>query len=390
MQEFRPRWSPQAKLTISLLIFALFIYLLSRFSAVLAPMTLAIILAYVLSPVVNFFQSRLAIRRSLAELLTYLIMLALVVLLPVVILPPLAAQFTGLNLDIRRFLLALETLLGHRYVVAGQVINVDALIQQAVGSLQGVLEPVFGQTISLAVDVISSVVWLIFILVVSFYLIKDGPALRDWFEKLVPSAFRQDFIRLRDEISHIWAAFFRGQLLLALVVAILFTAIGFILGLPFALAMGVFAGLLEFLPSIGHGIWMATASLLAFFGGSTWLPLPNWVFMLIVIGLHMVYQQFDLNYLIPRIIGRSVHLPPLVVILGIVAGAVLAGVLGILLAAPSIASARVLGRYLYANLFDLDPFAVSVAPILPPPNPRWWRKQQPPKASELQQRSKGL
>jgi predicted PurR-regulated permease PerM len=357
---------------------------------VLAPMILAIILAYVLSPVVNFFQDRLSIRRPLAELLTYLIMLAVIALLPVVILPPLAAQFTGLNLDIRRILQALESLLGHRYVIAGQVINVDELIQQAVGSLQGVMEPVFGQTLSLAVDVISSVVWIIFILVVSFYLIKDGPALRGWFEDHVPPDYRQDFIRLRDEISHIWAAFFRGQLLLALVVAILFTAIGFILGLPFALAMGVFAGLLEFLPSIGHGIWLVTAALLALFGGSTWLPLPNWAFMLIVIGLHLFYQQFDLNYLIPRIIGRSVHLPPLVVILGIVAGAVLAGVLGVLLAAPTIASARVLGRYLYANLFDLDPFAMSATPVLPPPNPRWWRKQQPAEASDLQQRSKEL
>jgi predicted PurR-regulated permease PerM len=221
MQDIRPRWPPQAKLTISLLLIALFIYLLSRFSAGLAPMTLAVILAYVLSPVVNFFQSRLSIRRSLAGLLTYLIMLAVMILLPVVILPPLAAQFTGLNLDIQRFLQALETVLGHRYVVAGQVINVDALIQQAVGSLQGVLEPVFGQTLSLAVEVISSVVWLIFILVVSFYLIKDGPALRDWFEQSVPPNYRQDFIRLRDEISHIWAAFFRGQLVLALVVAVI-------------------------------------------------------------------------------------------------------------------------------------------------------------------------
>jgi predicted PurR-regulated permease PerM len=96
--------------------------------------------------------------------------------------------------------------------------------------------------------------------------------------------------------------------------------------------------------------------------------------MLIVIGLHIFFQQFDLNYLIPRIIGRRVHLPPLVVILGIVSGALLAGVIGVLLAAPTIASARVIGRYVYANLFDQDPFPDSAAMLLPPPNPRWWRK----------------
>ncbi len=388
MQESRPRWSSQVRLTVSLLLIALIIYLLFRFSVVLAPMTLAVILAYVLSPLVNLLQGRLRIRRGLAALLIYMILLAVLVALPVVIIRPLAAQLSELIPAIQRFLLVIENLLGHRYVVAGQVINVDELIQQAIGSLQGSLEPVFGGTLNLAVDVISSVIWVIFILVVSFYLIKDGPLLREWLEKNVPPTYQQDYIRLRDEISQIWSAFFRGQLVLALVVAVLFTIIGFILGLPFALAMGVFAGLMEFLPSIGHGIWLVIASLLALFVGSTWLPLPNWVFMLVVIGLHLIYEQFDLNYLIPRIIGRSVHLPPLVVILGIVTGAVLAGVLGIPLAAPTIASARVLGRYVFANLFDLDPFAVSVAPPLPPPNPRWWRVPFISKPANLPQKSK--
>ena len=377
MQELRSRWSPQAKLTISLLIIAFFIYLLSRFSAILAPMVLAVILAYVLSPLVSLIQNRLGLRRALATLIIYILLLAVIVTLPAILVPPLADQFTGLNLDIQRILLAVEDLLGHRYLIAGQVVNVDELIQQATGSLQGLFEPIFGQTITLAVEVISSVVWVIFILVVSFYLIKDGASLRKWFESIVPPGYQSDYIRLRDGINHIWGAFFRGQLVLALVVSVIFTIAGLILGLPFALAMGVFAGLLEFLPSIGHGIWLIVAALLCLFGGSTWIPLPNWAFMLIVVCLHLGYQQFDLNYLIPRIIGRSVHLPPLVVILGIVTGAVLAGVLGVLLAAPTIASARVIGRYVYANLFDLEPFTGHAAPPLPPPNPRWWRVRPP-------------
>ncbi len=377
----------QAKLTISFLLIALAIFLLYRFRVILAPMIMALILAYVLSPLVNALQNRLGIRRAIATLITYLILLAVLVVLPLVIIPPLVTQITGLNLNIQRFLLEIENILGRRFILAGQMIDLDQLIQQAIGSLQGFMEPVFGQTLSLAVEVISSVVWVIFILVVVFYLIKDGPAVREWLEKITPPAYRNDYIRLRDEISSIWAAFFRGQLVLAVVVSVIFTVIGFILGLPFAFAMGVFAGLMEFLPSIGHGIWLLVASLIALFGGSTWLPLPNLAFMLIVIGLHLVYQQFDLNYLIPRIIGRSVHLPPLVVILGIVTGAVLAGVLGILLAAPTIASARVLGRYIFANLFDLEPFPVSEAPPASQPNLRWWRKLLPRQRADLEQES---
>jgi len=375
----RPRWSLQMKIVVSLLLVALSVYLLFRFRAILVPFILAVILAYILSPVVNLFQNRLGLKRGLATLMAYLVLLLIVSGILVGVTPLLVAQVGGLNVDVQRFIHGVNNLLGQRIYIAGQVFNLDKMFQQAAGALQGVLSPVFGQTLGLAIEVITSLVWVVFIFVVSFYLIKDAAMLHDWMENLVPPQYQTDYIRLRTEIGFIWASFFRGQLTLALVVAILFTVIGLILGLPFSLAMGVFAGLLEFLPSVGHGIWLIIASLLAFFVGSTWMPVPNWVFMLIVIGLHLVYQQFDLNYLIPRIIGRSVHLPPLVVILGIVTGAVLAGVIGILLAAPTIASARVIGRYVYANLFDLDPFPTSVVSPLPPPNPRWWLKIYPGK-----------
>jgi predicted PurR-regulated permease PerM len=236
------------------------------------------------------------------------------------------------------------------------------------------IEPVFGETLRFAFEALSSIVWVIFILVVSFYLVKDSPGLFRWLDSLAPPAYREDFIRLREEINLVWTAFLRGQSTLALLVAMIFTLAGFTLGLPFAFAMGVLAGLLEFLTSIGHGIWLASAILLALFLGSTWLPIPDWVFALIIFGLHIFYQQFDLNYLIPRVVGRRVHLPPLVVILGIVAGALTAGVLGVVLAAPTIATARILGRYIYANLLDQDPFPETGERTALMPNPRWWRR----------------
>jgi predicted PurR-regulated permease PerM len=383
MSANRPRWSPITKAMVSLLLLAGGIYLLFRFRALLAPLVLALILAYILTPAVNLLQARLRLSRGLVTVICYLVLVLLLVVLPVVVVPVLAAQFTELNQDIETLYQQVEKLADNSYVIAGYTLNPGSLIRQGSGSFQGLLEPAVGQTLSVLVDVVSSVVWLIFIFIVSLYLVKDGPKLRDWFEQLSPPGYRDDFIRLRTEIGQIWSAFFRGQLVLILVVAILFIVIGFVLGMPFALAMGVLAGLLELLPSIGHGIWLFVASILAVSLGSTWLRIPNWVFMLIVISLHLVYQQFDLNYLIPRIIGRSVHLPPLVVILGIVAGAALAGVLGILLAAPTIASARVIGRYIYACLFDLDIFPTGTTPPLPPPDPNWWRRRNLEKPPEI-------
>ncbi len=374
MKTSRPHWSSQTKLAVSLVILALLVYLLYRFQIVIPPFILAVVLAYILTPVVNFTATRFRLPFILSILLIYLVLIVLLALLPLVFISPLVRQLSELNVDIQQLLEGADALIANQiFLPGGFLIDGAAVVEQLARALQTILEPFFSTTLGFLLDVISSLVWIIFILVVSFYLIKDGPALRVWFENKLPPDYREDILRLRDEINQIWSAFFRGQLLLALVVALIFITIGFVLGLPFALAMGVFAGLLEFIPSLGHGIWLITGSLLALLLGSTWMKIPNWVFAIIIVGLHVIFQQFDLNYLIPRIIGRSVRLPPLVVILGIFTGASLAGVLGIVFAAPTIASARILARYILAYLFDLEPFPEEVAPPLPPPDPDWWR-----------------
>lgn len=370
----RPRWAYPTKVIVSLLLLALAVYLLARFSVVIPPFILAVILAYILNPIVTFFEKRLHIHRILSILLSYILLLIIMVTVPAVFIPILGSQFSEFNVDFNLIIDNLRSMLAREYMIAGFKMDTTAIFEQVVSSLQGLIEPVVGQTLELAVGIISSIVWIIFILVVAFYLIRDGTKLRQWIEEHIPPSYLPDFICLRERINEIWSSFFRGQMLLALIVATIFTVVGLILGLPFAIAMGVLAGLLEFLPSIGHGIWLFIASLVALFLGSTWIPIPNWAFTLVIIGLHIFFQQFDLNYLIPRIIGRSVHLPPLVVILGIVTGAVLAGVMGIPLAAPTIASARVISRYIFANLFDMSPFPENVAQPLPPPNARWWKR----------------
>jgi predicted PurR-regulated permease PerM len=338
------------------ILLAFLTYLLFRFSLMIQPLILAGILAYVLSPVAGALQRRLRIRRGLATILTYLILFGLAALIPALIVPSLVQQLSELNVNVQEIAASVESILSNDIHLAGLTFNLGQLGTPVVEALRGLAEPVFGRTLGIAFDVITSFVWAVFIVVVSFYLVKDTPRLKSWAAALPPESSRADLLRLAHEVSEVWSAFFRGQLVLALVVAVIITILSVVVGIPYALAMGALAGLLEFLPSIGHGIWLFTASVLLFFQGSTWLPIPNWAAMLLVIGLHAVFQQVDLNYLIPRIIGRRVRLHPLVVILGIVAGATVAGVLGIVLAAPTIASARILGRYTYARIVDQEPF----------------------------------
>jgi predicted PurR-regulated permease PerM len=192
--------------------------------------------------------------------------------------------------------------------------------------------------------------------VVGFYLTRDAPKIVAWLIGLAPPDYRADFRALLTEIYKVWSSFFRGQLILCLIVGVILGTVSAVLGLPQPILLGIWGGLLEFLPSIGNMIWGVTAILLAIFSGSTTLALPPVAFVLLVLGVYVVFTQLDINVLIPNIIGGSIRLHPIVVLLGVIVGIEIGGVLGVALAAPTIASFRVIARYIYAMLFDLEPF----------------------------------
>ncbi len=375
MKVNRPVWTGQTKLLIVLILLAGLVYLVTRFRAAITPLVLGCILAYILAPAVGLLQRRLHMRRWLAILVMYLIFLLLVTGILMILIPMLVAQIRRIDFDLQENLTTARSILTGSVVVLGLPIDLHSIYVGLAGTLQGLIQPAVGRTLDFVAQFISSLVWVVLTFVISFYLIKDSQVMNSWLEGLAPPSYRQDFIRLRDEVNLIWSAFFRSQLLLASAVAVIQTAVCMLLGLRFGLLLGLLAGLLEFVPSFGHSTWFILAGLDAILGGSMWLPLQNWVVLVILAGVDIIFTQFDMNYLIPRIVGRRIRLAPLVVILGILAGASIAGVLGVMLASPTIASLRVIGRYIYALFFDLEPFPENTSPPpLPAPELRWWQK----------------
>jgi predicted PurR-regulated permease PerM len=231
--------------------------------------------------------------------------------------------------------------------------------------LQNIVSPIASRTVSFLIDLASGFAWLIFILIVSFYLLKDTGRLVRSLENLVPVDYREEVHRLLREITIIWNAFLRSQLVLCAVVGTVVGVALAIVGVRNALILAIIAGILEIIPNIGPTIAAIPAILIAYFQGSAHLPLSNGWFAILVIGLYVVIQQLENNFLVPRIIGRSLNLHPLVVIIGVIAGASLAGILGIFLAAPILASLRIVGNYVYRKLLDLEPFDELRADSLP-------------------------
>jgi predicted PurR-regulated permease PerM len=130
-----------------------------------------------------------------------------------------------------------------------------------------------------------------------------------------------------------------------------------LLGGPNPLILGVLSGLLEFIPSIGSGLAIFPAALMALTSESATIPfLEGAPFAIVAVIAWATLQNVEAIILVPRVMGGSLNLHPFVVIVAIIAGASLAGVLGIILAAPMVASLRVFGQYIYGKLMDRDPF----------------------------------
>ena len=352
-----PRWSTDTKRIVALIVVALIAYALFRFPIVIRPLLLACLLAYLLSPAADRLAGRLKLRRGLVSALLHLMALALIIVSILILVPAVVAQIQALKIDFTQIQMTIDKLLATPISIGGQPIDLQAAVRQLGENLNSLLQDLLGRAVSMLVGMAESILQLILILVISFYLLKDAPVINTALEQLTPPSHRTDFILLRGQIGKTWNAFFRGQLILGIVMGGVVGLTMWALGLRGALLIGILFGVLEVVPNFGPTIASIPTLLIAYFTGSTWLPVSNEVFVIIVLIASMALQQLENLFLVPRIMGYHLNLHPVVVLIGAIAGASLAGILGILLAAPMLATARVIGRYVYDKMLDLEPFS---------------------------------
>jgi predicted PurR-regulated permease PerM len=209
---------------------------------------------------------------------------------------------------------------------------------------------------------LSFVIAVFFSLAMLFYLMRDGPRFAAYMVGAVPESYQGDARLLLHELGLIWNAYLRGQILLCLAVGMATYVAALILGLPQPLLLALVAGFLEFIPNLGPALAQIPALLFALTTDSATLPgltagLP---YAAVVSVAYMSIQQLEAMFLVPRILGHSLDLHPFVVLVAILIGASLGGVLGIVLAAPSVATLRLLGRYLRGKLLDEELFATAL------------------------------
>lgn len=399
-----PRWNRDTKVLVTVIALVIFLALAYLARGVIPLVALAAVLAYIFQPVVGWLERR-RVPRGLGAALCLLFLVLLVALGPVLLIPPIVNGVRALiDVLVRLPELAQQwladvadsqpvfSIAGFTLDLAAYIEETEASLAEAFGqfqlpSLTDIVNYIFtgvrtaGGILQTAVGIASTVVSAAFstllLLILIFFLTKDGRQLGIWIKSMVLPPYQSEVEELGRRLDVVWKSFFRGQLLLALVVGTMVAAATSILGLPGALVLGILAGVLEVIPNLGPVLALIPAVLVALIQGSNVLPVSNLVFALIIIGVYVVIQQIENNYLVPRIMGHSLNLHPLLVLIGVVVGAGFAGILGAFLAAPILASLKVLGMYAHAKIVDRDPLAqplVTEAVEPMEPRERWWRR----------------
>ena len=194
-------------------------------------------------------------------------------------------------------------------------------------------------------------------IVLSIYLLIDGWRIFGFIQRAAHQlGYGHDAQTLLDGFTNIWKIYFRGQVLLAVIMGMLVSVTLFALRVDNPLAIGIMVGVLELVPVLGHYIAMTITVILVFFQPDPPLGLAPWLYTLIVAGVLFGLQQIQGNVILPRVHGRTLAVHPVLILLGVLVGASFAGVLGAILAPPMLATLSLFIRYIWRKMLDLPPF----------------------------------
>lgn len=375
-----PRWSANTKIIVVVISLVLLIAVIWRFTSIIRLVTIAAILAYLVNPVVALIHERTRLSRGLAIAVVYLTLVVALLggatVLGVTVFNETSSFVTQSPALIRNFINLLSEWTSQTepidfffFELAPVNVNWDALVNQ----LLGYVEPLASRSgrilTTFATATIAVLGQLFLIIIISVYLTAEIPKLGGYVVRFAQTpGYHKDAERLLGYTKVIWSSYLRGQVILGLIIGVV-TAVGLsILGVQSALAIGILAGLLEFVPNLGPVVTAIVAIVVALLQPDNYLGLTNIQLALAVLVFMIIVQQLENTLLVPRIVGNSLNMHPLLVLLGVLMGASLAGILGAVLAAPILASFKLIGIYTWRKMFDLPPFAdETLGPKIAPP-----------------------
>jgi predicted PurR-regulated permease PerM len=339
-----------ARVLITVLLFALGLGFLYVARQTLIAFLFAIFFAYLMSPLVSQLEKLLR-GRARAIAVIYLLLLGLIVLFFVSMGPRIGQESTKLvqslpavsQLSSGQFAEELAQKTGWN----GKAID---LLRQYVASHHDEFENV-AKNVGLRVADVAKQAWLLLVVpLLSIFFLKDGRAFSGLLLDLVQSRPQRELLQgVLSDLNQMLAHFIRAQLTLAAMTFIMYSVVLELMGVQQALVLGTIGGALEFIPVVGPLV-----AALIIVGGALLTGFPHWLWLIVFLAGWRLIQDYVSS---PRIMGHSMELHPLAAIFGVMAGGEVAGILGIFLSIPVMASLRIVFRRwrLYAEKRKFGP-----------------------------------
>lgn len=319
--------------------------LLYLLAPVLTPFIAAALLAYIGDPLADRLQ-RLRFPRTIAVVCVFLLTFLFVALLVLLVVPMIRTQVSALMQALPGILAQVEQVWLPR---ASDLLGIESDSDVGIAAFLSRYSDMAGTWGAKAVlslsksgsAVFAALLSLFLIPILTFYLLRDWDSIVKRLGALVPRASRETVFKLARDTDDVLGAFLRGQIMVMFALSIIYSVGLALVGLKYAIAIGVVAGLVSFVPYLGFVFGIGLA-------GLTVAMEPNALWMLLgVVATFVIAQLFEGSVLTPKLVGDRIGLHPVIVIFSIAAGGQLFGFFGILLALPAAAVLSVLVRFAY-------------------------------------------
>jgi predicted PurR-regulated permease PerM len=376
--QISPKWSTSFKLVAALIFITIISGLLIKFQFLISPLIIAFILAYLLLPVAKKIQAWLKLQWKASVNILYLIfiliLLGLLIWGGIAILDQLQKLIDLLQTISKTFPASVEQFLSQPISIGRWVINLSKidllpLAQQILGTLQPALSKTAQLIGQLAKSAVTAIGWLLFAVLISYFILHETNGIKSRLINFQIPRYSEDIKRIGQELSHIWNAFLRRQILILVLTIGIYTLLLGVLGVKYFFGLALMAGLARFIPYIGPLITWITYGFVSYFQGTTLFNMnPLTYAITVAVVAYVVDNIFDL-FVTPRLMADALKLHPAAVMIAALVGLELFGVIGLILAAPILATIKLFFDFSRYKMLDEDPWlSIQTVHREQPPN----------------------
>lgn len=378
----RPVWTNSVRYIALVCLIIIFLTIGYLIRGSISLIILAALVAYLLNPVVRFFNKKLHLRRNWSITIAYILLLIVISLAVSIIIPWVtqavrnffaldwpqvlaavenyieylageietdAISIGGFTIDLSK---PLENLQNSIHSLRAESINLEYLIPD----ISGTARQIFSFSTNVFSQILTALIMVVTAIMASVYFCRDGHKVRGYVVNLFEEKYQPEVNELLIRMKSVWNSYFAGELKLMLYIGLITFLVYFVLGLRWALLLGIIAGFCEVVPNIGPTLAAIPAIVSALIFGSQWFPLNNIIVAILAVIAAVLIQQTENIFLVPHIMGNALELHPVVIIIGILALSSRMGLIGAVFAAPMIALFKEILYFIICKIKRQDPY----------------------------------